>query len=916
MLSVRNLNKVYRSKKGSDVVALHNINLDIADKGLIFLLGKSGSGKSTLLNILGGLDAASGGEIIIKGKSSAKFSKSDFDSYRNTFLGFVFQEFNILEDYSVGKNIGLALELQKKKADKDVVNNILDVVDLHGYFERNTNELSGGQKQRVSIARALVKNPDMILADEPTGSLDTATGKQVFDVLKRLAKDKLIIVVSHDRENAEVYADRIIELVDGRIIQDRTRSLGGQMQDTPPINFVGDNLVQLKAGYQLNADDVVKINQMLAKSNNNAYMSFDAKSNVEFESKVTKAGGNTVFEETGQENLQLKQYSPDDFKLVRSRFPLGDSLKMGASGLKRKPVRLFFIVILSLIAFTLFGFSITVSLVNQNTVFVNNFKQHGQRNLTINSAVAYKQTGPFASENVRDGNIDITDNQISRLEQIGGKKALRIVSDVNGFALNVRNLIPSIPSDMEMDLYYYNIYTHYFDFLEVPDMTSASLTLLRGRMPQGDQREIAINDYMAQIFLKYGIKDWQNDDKAVQINSYDDLIGIQIQSGLMRRGLTITGVVSTDIDIARLDGFKGKDTSSFENQIANGFFNTTLGYVYVGDKFSENFASNDVDQQLRFTRRFDRVVNGHLNLQGNQVELSLQGYANKDAIVFWQSPTVVPNSLQSELFPLTLNDDEVFLNRKNFEQFSNSQLEDIFSKQTVELEIDAAGIKKTYKVRGLLDSPRSLDTESYIVFNDVEALRWHVLGGFKTLRATKLVLPLSASDKVKQVLDYLGSTRVENGKEINLLRAKSEVTWILEFVGTLLDAVTNVFVWIGVAFCFFAAMLLMNFIGVSVYHKKKQIGILRAIGARSLDVFKIFFLEGLIIGLVVFALSSLATQIIAWLLNNLITINVLTPGLITFGLLLALSVAIVYIATWLPVHKIASKKPIDAINNR
>ena len=237
MLQVRNLNKIYKPKKGASVTALRDINLDIADKGLVFLLGKSGSGKSTLLNILGGLDMYSSGEIIIKGRSSSSFSKSDFDSYRNTFLGFVFQEFNILDDYSVGKNIGLALELQKKKADKEAIENILKAVDLEDFYMRRPNELSGGQLQRVSIARALVKNPDIILADEPTGSLDTNTGRQVFDVLQKLAQDKLIIVVSHDRENAEVYADRIIELKDGDIIHDRTRKAAMQAR-----RYIADKL--------------------------------------------------------------------------------------------------------------------------------------------------------------------------------------------------------------------------------------------------------------------------------------------------------------------------------------------------------------------------------------------------------------------------------------------------------------------------------------------------------------------------------------------------------------------------------------------------------------------------------------------------------------------------------------------------
>ena len=165
-------------------------------------MGKSGSGKSTLLNVMGGLDSADSGEIIIKGKSSKEFSTEDFDSYRNTYLGFIFQEYNILEDFNVGTNIAIALKIQGEKVTNEKLNEILNEVDLSGYGKRKTNELSGGQKQRVAIARALVKNPEIIMADEPTGALDSNTGIQVFNTLKKLSKDKLVIVVSHDREFA------------------------------------------------------------------------------------------------------------------------------------------------------------------------------------------------------------------------------------------------------------------------------------------------------------------------------------------------------------------------------------------------------------------------------------------------------------------------------------------------------------------------------------------------------------------------------------------------------------------------------------------------------------------------------------------------------------------------------------------
>lgn len=182
---------------------------------MTFILGKSGSGKSTLLNIIGGLDKYDSGDMSILGKSSKDFTQADFDSYRNTYIGFVFQEFNILEDYDVYENVILALQLQQKEIDKNKVNILLEKLELKDLKHRKVNELSGGQKQRVAIARALIKNPKVILADEPTGNLDSTTGKQVMDLLKEISKEKLVIIVSHDKESANTYGDRIIEIKDG-----------------------------------------------------------------------------------------------------------------------------------------------------------------------------------------------------------------------------------------------------------------------------------------------------------------------------------------------------------------------------------------------------------------------------------------------------------------------------------------------------------------------------------------------------------------------------------------------------------------------------------------------------------------------------------------------------------------------------
>lgn len=219
-VSIRELNKTYREKGCTDVPALRGVSFDLPEKGMVFILGKSGCGKSTLLNVLGGLDNFDGGDVIIDGRSMKDFSAKDTDRHRNEKVGFVFQENNLLDEYTVERNVSLALELINVKDGGDLVAAALKSVDLEGFGGRKCNRLSGGQKQRVAIARAIVKKPEILLCDEPTGALDSDTGEEIFNLLKNISNNTLVIVVSHDRESAEKYGDRVIELKDGQVISD------------------------------------------------------------------------------------------------------------------------------------------------------------------------------------------------------------------------------------------------------------------------------------------------------------------------------------------------------------------------------------------------------------------------------------------------------------------------------------------------------------------------------------------------------------------------------------------------------------------------------------------------------------------------------------------------------------------------
>lgn len=221
MLELKNIKKFYETASFKQM-ALNGVSLTFEQEEMVAILGPSGCGKTTLLNIIGGLDRYTSGDLIINGKSTKDFRDADWDSYRNNSIGFVFQSYNLINHISVIDNVEMALTLSgvNPKEKHEAARDVLKQVGLEDHIHKKPTELSGGQKQRVAIARAIVNNPDIILLDEPTGALDSKTSVQILDLVKAVAKNKLIIMVTHNPQLAAQYSNRVIELKDGMIISD------------------------------------------------------------------------------------------------------------------------------------------------------------------------------------------------------------------------------------------------------------------------------------------------------------------------------------------------------------------------------------------------------------------------------------------------------------------------------------------------------------------------------------------------------------------------------------------------------------------------------------------------------------------------------------------------------------------------
>lgn len=917
MLETRDLCKIYKPKKGVPVTALNKVSLKFPETGMVFLLGKSGSGKSTLLNLLGGLDRYDAGEIIIKGVSSKDFKQQYFDSYRNTYVGFIFQEYNVLDEFTVGANIALAVELQGRKATDEEINSILKEVDLEGYGNRKPNELSGGQKQRVAIARALVKNPEIIMADEPTGALDSNTGRQVFDTLKKLSKDKLVIIVSHDREFSEQYADRIIELADGNVISDVEIDLAADEQTDTVVKAQEikyyKNSIKIASGYHLTEADRIAINEYLDSIDN-------MDSEIHVEGTINK---NKKFAETDQSKIKTQDGSA--FKLIKSKLPMKSAFKIGASGLKYKKFRLFMTVILSCIAFGLFGLADTLgsydhaktcaeSITDSDIKFASFIKafKHTSSN--------YEWWDSYGSTLSKDDLSQITNN--TGIKLAGVYKPQNIDIQLSG-----SNFDPETKFT-ETD---YEIYGRTFSgFSEISQelLDNMNCKLIAGKLPDGSKDEIVISKYMAETFVVGKYSDGTLDEKGNPI--YETIKEASLMVGktlvLNDKTYTISGIVDTNFDFDRYSSLMtNKEGDSTSDQLLNHalfqeFYTTSFGsldrVIMVGEGYVENMMSKvpniymvDPGASIFFYNDMLSFANEYVAKLGDVSDVDILWFDEKKTSLD-DNEMIISADMVSSYFKETESNDEYK------ELLENLSFDGNYYSEASEEAMYGISIEG-YKIVGvaLNNEDEEASWGNTIIINDaiVDAIAGAPANEYSFAVGK---MPTDKSD-VLELTKYC--YEVEGNVRFELQNA---VTYELNTINEGLIVLSKVFLYVGIGFAIFASIMLANFIATSITHKKQEIGILRAIGSRSNDVFRIFFSESFIIAMINFVLSTAGVGIATSFINFIIRkelgvlITVLSFGPRQILLLFVISVVVAAVASFLPVKKIASKKPIDAIRNR
>ncbi len=873
MIEVKNLTKVYHTRKRKTVQALNNVSFNLPDQGLVFIVGRSGSGKSTLLNLLGGLDSYDEGDIIINGTSTRDFSQKEMDSFRNSHVGFIFQEYNVLNDLTIEENISIALELQNRKSNHQEVSEILKLVDLENFENRKPMELSTGQKQRVAIARALIKSPKVILADEPTGSLDSVTSKQILDILKNLSKDHLVVVITHDIEFAQEYGDRIIEILDGEIIKDSEKN----------------------------------------------------ESIVPFEKQISA------------------------YKMHQSKLPIQSILKLGYRTIRTKKKHLFFTVFLATIAFTLLTLTITIASYNRSQFIYDSLK-----NLNINYISLNKEIDSSSSMMNNDDltllNDKFPDNDFHP-----------VLSELQG---SIYDSLSNPNFEMGNSLYYD---TSINGGIEITPkfLADNNLKLIAGTLPTSDN-EIAISLYIYEEYQKFGYKNI-NDDITCDIQSPKDIIGKSIK--LNNKDFIITGIIDTNFSDTRYQDLinKTEEEISVNNveEMLKEELETNLKYglhclVFVQKGYHEKFlqliSSTGVSNKDLIYIDNSNIFTGYENysdnigtiywkdgiekteLTGDEVLLPLYNTyrINGNPINFnsYEYFDELLNTFADENYPLIKEDFEAVYGPSTADDYANYIKYDTvnqFQNGKDYYYFNDLAIKKALIdfFSNFQDLPLNLNINNLEFNKPIEVVGFYVGNSNSIIVSNQMFSQLlNYQYGYPYIIDELSSNRNQNISMINysdknhgnvLYDIHADVTEIINDINPIYIMLSKIFFIVGVVLAFFSSLLLFKFINMSIERKRKDIGVLRALGAKQSDVFKIFMTESLIITLMSFISSAILTSILCFIINFILKhyykfiIRILPLGITHLTIVFIISLLIAFFSAFIPIYKLSHQKLINII---
>ena len=861
MLRLENIKKDYITGN-SKVQALKGVSLNFRKNEFVSILGQSGCGKTTLLNIIGGLDRYTSGDLVINGKSTKEFKDKDRDAYRNHSVGFVFQSYNLIPHQTILANVELALTLSgvsKKERRKKAIKALEDV-GLKEHINKKPNQLSGGQMQRVAIARALVNDPEIILADEPTGALDTKTSVQIMEILKEISKDKLIIMVTHNPDLAEKYSSRIIKILDGNITDD-SNTYSKEEEEKEDRTTKKDSRVSMNFLTALS----LSLNNLMTKKGRTFLTSFAGSIGIIGIALIMSLSNgmqnyiNKVEEDTlSSYPIAIQEETIDISSMMTSL--MGENNEN--ENIEENKV---------------YSKNIINDMLSTVSTKINNnnleeFKKYlDDENSNINEYINAIQYSYNLDLNIykeeKDKVVQVNPSQVFSKIEMGEMIEARDNSMMASMAL--------VQSDIWIEL------------LDNQELIQSQFDVLAGKLPEKYNEVVLVVDQNNRIsdYTLYSLGLLDQDELEEKYEKIED--GEEVEESEEKEysydeilNTTFKLLLNTDYYEKENDVWmdKSEDEDYIKEKLKDAEKIKIVGIV----KQNEESAATEVSSVIGYTKELKEYVIE----KTNEAEIVKEQKKNKDINVFTETKFPKEDSKEFDFSSLS-NEQRMYM-----ASLSQEELAKLMSQYTENANATYEGNLEKLGVVNI-DNPSSIN----IYPKDFDS-----------------------KEQIATCIEEYNQKQKEEGKEENVITYTDLVGTMMSSVSTIIDVISYALM----AFVSISLIVSSIMIGIityiSVLERIKEIGILRSIGASKKDVSRVFkaetFIVGLCAGILGIGITVLLNIPINIIIKNMTGISGIASLPINGGIaLVIISMLLTVIAGLIPAKMASKKDPVEALRS-
>lgn len=865
MLKLENITKDYISGD-SRVQALKGISIEFRKNEFVSILGQSGCGKTTLLNIIGGLDRYTSGDLIINGKSTKEFKDKDWDAYRNYSVGFVFQSYNLIPHQTILSNVELALTISgvSRKERKERAIKALEDVGLKEQIHKKPNQLSGGQMQRVAIARALVNNPDIILADEPTGALDTKTSVQIMDILKEISKDKLIIMVTHNPDLAEKYSTRVVKILDG-VITDDSNPFNKEGEEKENKAKSGRTSMRFFTALRLS------LNNLMTKKGRTILTSFAGSIGIIGISLILaiSTGVQNYISKVEEDTLSsypisIEESTIDMTSMIESM--MGENQEGNTDHEKDK---IYSSDIMNDMITTLSN-----KMESNNLTELKKYLQEGNNDIVNNANAiqySYNLNLNLYKEDTADGVVRVNPSTVMDAMGMG-----EMIEAQNNSSISSMFGSSSTMSNSDV----------WTKMLDNQELLQSQYDVIAGNWPKEYNEVVLIvnedNEISDYALYTLGLKDqkdlkqrWEAVEKGETLEeekqtsyTYEDILNLSFKLILnsdyyeKQNGLWID---------------QSENEEYMKQKIENAESIKIVGII----KQNPETVATGMTGGIGYTKELEEYVINKINAS----EIVKEQKENPEKNIFSGLDFPKEGEQTSQSYSTLTKEQQMAM--------ANLSNEQIAQMMQAYAENKNASYEKNLKQLGAVD----LDTPSNIKIYPKN---------------------FEAKDAISKGIEQYNQTQKEEGKEENVINYTDIVGVMMKSVSQIIDTISYVLI-AFVAISLIVSSIMIGIITyISVLERTKEIGILRAIGASKKDISRVFNAETFIVGLISGILGIGITVLLTFPINSLIhsltgvTVTTIVPW--QAGIVLVIISMILTIIAGLIPSKMASRKdPVEAL---